>query len=150
GHIVITTTSVAADINGLITGNGSSALGVNGIANAADFNDGAVSGNNFTAVPPTDLKLAYNLCGWSGTLPVGSANVRRTGGTKDTVGYGIATKWSTYPVKPSGGNPGSGSVIFNNAAFYVDGANILHAYDANPQESLSGNGLTPDDGIFDF
>jgi hypothetical protein len=149
GHIVITS-SVAYDINGLIVGGGANALGTNKVAANSDVNDGAVSGANFTAIPPVDLKLGYNICGWAGSLPVGSANARRTGSTQETIGYGIATKWSSFPQTPTAGNPGSGAIIFSNAAFYVDGANVLHAYDVNPQESLSFSGLLPDDGIQDF
>jgi hypothetical protein len=150
GHIVVTSSGVANDINGLIVGSGANTLGTNGVADSANFNDSAVSGDNFPGIPPVDLQLAYNICGWAGTVPVGAANARRTGATQETVGYGIATKWSTYPVAPSSGNPGSGGVIFKNATFYVDGQNILHAYDINPEESLSFNGLLPDDGIADF
>jgi hypothetical protein len=146
GHIVITSSAVAADINGLIVGS----LGTNGVTGATTTNDGVVSGSNFAAIPPIDLEFAYNLVGWVGGLPAAAANVRRTGSSLETVGYGLATKWSTYPKTPAAGNPGSGGIIFKNATFYVDGLDILHAYDVNPAESLSYDGLTADDGIADF
>lgn len=144
GHLVITSNDVAADINGLIGG----------------WNDGqgpntsAVSGDTLTNVPVTDLKFAYNMISWLTTVPTAGVNSRRTGSTSEVIGATLEQKWASVPPQnlPGGSanpGPGSGVVVDQGIAYYIDGGNVLHAYDLNPQRSILGS-ANNDDGIVDF
>ncbi len=145
GHLLVTSASIAGDINNyMISGNaqgvpGSSVIGVN---------DGAVCGSNLQGIPPTDLKFAYNLASWISSVPTPGSNQRRTGSTQENIGSTLAVKWSPLPLM-NPANVGSGATIYKGLTYWVDGNNFLHAFDTNPQQSLSGNG-NPDDGIPDF
>ena len=145
GHVLVTSANIAGDINNyMLTGNGAGTAGSSVIGN----NDGAVSGNNLEGIPPVDLKFAYNLTSWISSVPAPGSNQRRTGATQENIGSSLAVKWSPLPLtNPT--NVGSGATIYKGITFWVDGNNNLHAFDVNPQQSLSGT-ANPDDGIPDL
>ncbi len=145
GHVLVTSANIAGDINNyMLTGNQSGTAGSSVIGN----NDGAVSGNNLEGIPPVDLKFAYNLTSWISSVPTPGSNQRRTGATQENIGSSLAVKWSPLPLT-NPANVGSGATIYKGLTFWVDGNNNLHAFDVNPQQSLSGN-ANPDDGIPDL
>src|SRR5579862_8598802 len=57
GHLLISGLSIAFDINAFLVG--PQYGGTNGVAGGS--NDGVVSGDDFAAIPPTDVKFAYNI-----------------------------------------------------------------------------------------
>ena len=145
GHVVISSAHIATDINNLLIG--SNAGGAAG-SNVIDQNDGAVSGDNFSGIPAADMKFAYNLVSWLSSVPAPGSNSRRTGSTQENIGSTLTTKWAPIPI-PTVKNAGSGATIYKGVTFWVDGNNIFHAYDVNPQRSLVGD-INPDDGIPDL
>ena len=90
-----------------------------------------VSGTNLLAARPTDLKFAYNLVAWA-TVPTGSGTVRRSTATPENIGSQLGTKWATVIPNTLNTGYGSGAAVYKGAIFYVDGAGVLHAYNANP------------------
>ena len=145
GHLLVTSANIAGDINNyMLSGNQNGTAGSSVIGS----NDGAVSGNNIEGIPPVDLKFAYNLASWISSVPAPGSNQRRTGATQENIGSSLAVKWSPLPLT-NPANVGSGATIYKGLTFWVDGNNNLHAFDVNPQRSLSGNG-NPDDGIPDL
>ncbi|HZO87940.1 MAG TPA: hypothetical protein VFB38_06330 [Chthonomonadaceae bacterium] len=138
GHLVISSAGVATAISSYAGGVTLARYG---------GNTGAVSGDNFLAARPVDLKFAYNLIAWTSSVPTSNANVRRTTSTDENIGSQLGRKFSAVPIIPS--NPGSGAVLHKGVVFSVDGNNILHAYDANPAADQDGD-QNPDDGLPDF
>jgi hypothetical protein len=149
GHLLITGVGVASDINGALTG--AQYGGVSGVAGGT--NDGVISGNDFAALPPIDLKFAYNAVDWISSLPAPGANSHRTGSSAEILGFGLAPKWSVIPgvngAPLNPGNAGAGAIVTRNMTFNVDGSNVLHAYNLNPGQSLNGL-LATDNGLSDF
>lgn len=141
GHLILTEPGVGADLNDFLGGAGN----VDGSGGA---NDGAVSGGLVENIPQADMKFAYNIAAWASSIPAPGDNARRTGSNLETVGYDLGEKWASIPAATAA-NPGAGAVVTHDGAFYVDGNNVLHAYNAHPGLSLSGT-LFPDDGIPDF
>ena len=145
GHLLVTSANIAGDINNyMLSGNSRGVAGSSVIGS----NDGAVSGNNLEGIPPVDLKFAYNLASWISSVPAPGSNQRRTGATQENIGSSLAVKWSPIPIQ-NPANVGSGATIYKGLTFWVDGNNYVHAFDTNPQVSLSGNS-NPDDGIPDL
>lgn len=145
GHVLVTSANIAGDINNyMLSGNGAGTAGSSVIGR----NDGAVSGSNLEGIPPVDLKFAYNLASWISSVPAPGSNQRRTGATQENIGSSLAVKWSPLPLT-NPVNVGSGATIYKGLTFWVDGNNNLHAFDVNPQQSLSGTS-NPDDGIPDL
>ena len=139
GHIVVSSGGVATGINGY----------VGGVDVGEGGNSALSSGESMLAARPTDLKFAYNLISWTSSVPTGGVNARRTNGTQENVGAQLGTRWATIPPAAANVSAGSGAVIHKGVVFYVDGNNVLHAYDASPQQDLDGDG-NPDDGIPDY
>lgn len=153
GHVVVSSAQIGSDLNNLLLS--PNAQGTAGSA-VVGTNDGAVSGDNLSGIPAADMKFAYNLASWLGSLPAPSANSRRTGSSQETIGSALTPKWtplpilSTNPLEPATvQNPGSGATIYKGVTFWVDGNNWLHAYDVNPARSLNNNN-NQDDGIPDL
>ena len=140
GHIVISSTGIATDINSYA--GGSKVANENG-------NSGAVSGENTLGVQLTDAEFAINMMAWTSTVSTGAFSARRTGSSQEDIGFGLNTRWNTVPTAVAPSTADSGSAIYKSCVFYVDGYNTLHAYDLMPGESLNDNNL-PDDGIPDF
>lgn len=139
GHIVISSAGIATGINSYV--GGPNVAGEGG-------NSGAISGENTLGVQLIDAEFAYNMISWTSSVATGAYNVRRSGGTREDIGSLLGTRWSTIP-NPNGMLPDSGVTIYKSVAFYVDGVDILHAYDTSPSEDLDGDG-NPDDGIPDL
>ena len=135
GHIVVSSTASGQAISGFAGG-----------ANVEGGNSGAVSGENFITAQPADLKLAYNIVAFASSVPTGSVNSRRTGGSREQIGNGLGRAWGTLPL--GGAGTGSGVVVHKGVAFFVDGRNVLRAYDTNPANDLDGD-RNPDDGVRD-
>lgn len=144
GHVIVSSAAIASGINNYV--------GTTDVAywptNSGFGNNGAVSGTNLTNIPPTNLKLAYNMLSWISSVPTAGINVRRTNSTAENIGASLGPKWATLPNTNAAGI-GSGVVMYKGVAFYVDGANVLHAYDVNPGQDLDGD-LIADEGIQDF
>ncbi len=145
GHIVVSSGGIATGINAY----------VGGVDVGEGGNSAVASGEGTLGARPVDLKFAYNLIAWTSSVPTGGVNARRTSGTQENVGSQLAKRWSTIPPQlqnpPQSAYPsvGSGAVIHKGVVFYVDGNNVLHAYDASPQQDLDNDGNS-DDGIRDY
>ncbi len=105
-------------------------------------NNGAVSGSSTINTPSVDLKLAYNIVGWSNAGNGNSSAVEND--TPTTLGLA----WDSVPTTFAG--LGSGAAISNNLVYGVDGNNILHAYNTTPGTSLGGYSLYNDNGLQDY
>jgi len=139
GHLVISSAGVATGVNSFVGG-----------ANVVGGNTAAISGETMLGALPSDIKFAYNLIAWTSSIPTHGVNTRRSAGTRENIGSDLGRKWQT-PAN-SGAMPagdGSGAVIHKGVVFWVDGNNVLHAYDASPSQDLD-NDLNPDDGIPDL
>ena len=139
GHLVISSLPIGPGINSFVGG-----------TNVVGGNSGAISGEVMLGVLPSDIKFAYNLVSWTSAIPTHGVNTRRTGGSRENIGSQLGRKWQTAPnsaVVPPG--DGSGAVISKGVVFWVDGNNILHAYDASPEQDLDGD-QNSDDGIPDL
>lgn len=134
GHLIISSAGIAN--------------GVNNFAGVG-LNNAAISGENLSGALPSDMKMAYNIMAWLSSVPTSGVNARRTASTAENVGSQLGPKWAT--VYPPGGvsGVGSGAVVHKNVVYWVDGSNILHAYNATPGLSLDGS-RNPDGGIPDF
>jgi hypothetical protein len=139
GHIVVSSGGIASGINAYAGGTN---VGEGG-------NSAVTSGDSTLGARPVDLKFAYNLVSWTSSVPTAGINSRRTNSTQENVGSQLGSRFATIP--PSGGVPsfGSGAVVHKGVVFFVDGKNVLHAYDASPQQDLDNDG-NPDDGIQDY
>ena len=135
GHIVVSSAGIARGLTAFAGG-----------TNVEGGNTGAVSGENFVTAQPAEMKVAYNIVAFASSVPTGSVNSRRTSGSKEQIGNGLGRAWGTLPFGGSG--TGSGVVVHKGVAFYVDGSNILHAFDTNPGVDIDGD-LNPDDGATD-
>ncbi|MCW3095267.1 MAG: hypothetical protein JWL77_885, partial [Chthonomonadaceae bacterium] len=145
GHIVVSSGGMASGINDWVGG-----------FDVGEGNNSAVlSGEAMLGARPVDLKFAYNLIAWTSSVPTAGVNARRTNSSREDIGAQVGPRWATIP--PVLQNPpqtpypsvGSGAVIHKGVVFYVDGNNVLHAYDASPQQDLDNEG-NPDDGIQDY
>ena len=68
----------------------------------------------------------------------------------ENIGSDLGRKWQTHSsVSTPLGDDGSGAVIHKGVVFWVDGNNVLHAYDASPTQDLD-NDQNTDDGIPDY
>ncbi len=145
GHIVVSSGGIATGINAY----------VGGVDVGEGGNSAVASGEASLAARPVDLKFAYNLIAWTSSVPTGGVNARRTNSTQENVGTQLGPRFATIP--PVAQNPalppnllfGSGAIVHKGVVFYVDGANVLHAYDASPQQDLDDDG-NRDDGIPDL
>lgn len=137
GHIVVSSAGIAASISA-----GAGGPAVEGIGNS-----GAISGENFVTAQPSDLKFAYNIVAFTSSVPTGGVNSRRTGAIKEQIGNGLGRAWSAR-TQNIAINPGSGVAVHKGVAFFVDGRNVLRAFDLNPGNDLDGD-QNPDDGIPD-
>jgi hypothetical protein len=145
GHIVVSSGGMASGINDWVGG-----------FDVGEGNNSAVlSGEAMLGARPVDLKFAYNLIAWTSSVPTASVNARRTNSSREDIGAQIGPRWATIPPvlqnppQPPYPSVGSGAVIHKGVVFYVDGKNVLHAYDASPQQDLDNND-NPDDGIPDY
>ena len=110
-------------------------------------------GKNLRTKPAfdSDLKLLTNMIAWTTSAPTQGGNARRTGSTGERIGSQLGEKWSWAPKAGSGGSGGgSGAVIFKGLVFYVDSANVLHAFDRDPAQNLLKGPNGADDGLVDF
>lgn len=140
GHVVVSSAGIATDVNSYAGGPNVGGEG---------GNSGAVSGDNLAAVLPVDLKIAYNLIAWTSSIATASNSTRRVASTSEFIGADLAPKWATVPPATANTGYGSGAVMDKGVIFYVDGANVLHAYNANPGSDLD-NDRNPDEGIVDY
>lgn len=136
GHIIVSSAGIASSVAGYAGG-----------PNVDGGNSGAVSGENIITAQPQSLKVAYNIVAYASSLPTGAVNARRKGSVQEQIGNGLGLAWGTVP-RPGVFNSGSGVVVHKGVAFYVDGINVLHAYDVTPGNDLDGNRIA-DDGIQD-
>ena len=137
----------------IIVSSGGIATGINSYAGGYDVgeggNSGAVSGEQTLGARPVDLKFAYNMIAWTSSVPTAGVNARRTNSSQEDVGAQLGERWATIAPQTPNTSAGSGAVIYKGVVFYVDGANVLHAYDASPAQDLDNDG-NPDDGIPDY
>lgn len=138
GHIVVSSGGIASGINNY----------VGGVDVGEGGNSATISGETMLGARPTDLKFAYNLVSWTSSVPTASVNARRTSGSQENVGAQLGTRFATVPPAAIS-SFGSGAVMHKGVIFVVDGNNVLHAYDASPQQDLDGDGNS-DDGIRDY
>lgn len=139
GHVVVSSGGIASGINAYVGGQD---VGEGG-------NSAVTSGDSTLGARPVDLKFAYNMIAWTSSVPTGGVNSRRTNSTQENVGAQLGTRFSTIPPLAPNPSAGSGSIIHKGVVFYVDGNNVLHAYDASPQQDLDNDG-NKDDGIMDY
>ncbi len=130
GYIVVTADGVAQAITNPV-----------GVA-------GAVCGKFFIAAQPEDLKLSYNIVNWGSESPAPRKNPRQTGGSFEEIGMPLVPLWS-YTATTPGMSVNSSPVILDDMIFYVDGNNVLHAFDLSPIRDRDGDG-NPDDGLPDY
>ncbi|HZT43008.1 MAG TPA: PQQ-binding-like beta-propeller repeat protein [Chthonomonadaceae bacterium] len=140
GRLIVSSAGVATDVNSYVGG-------VNVASEGG--NSGAVSGENMAAVLPTDLKFAYNLVAWSNSTATANAGARRASATSEALGGDLGIKWATVPPAALNAGYGTGAVIDKGAVFAVDGANVLHAFNAAPGTDLD-NDRNPDEGLPDY
>ncbi len=145
GHIVVSSGGIATGINAY---SGGANIGEGG-------NSAVTSGEQTLGARPVDLKFAYNMIAWTSSVPTAGVNARRTGSNHEDVGAQIGPRFATIPpvaqnpALPSYPSAGSGAIVHKGVVFYVDGNNVLHAYDASPQQDLDNDG-NADDGIPDL
>ncbi len=132
GHLILDSASIGGTISRTIGG-----PQVDGYVNS-----GAVSGVNFTSIPASNLKAAFNIVSWAG---YGS---RSQTAAQSSIGHDLGIAWNTLPAAANG--IGSGVTVSSNVAYYVDGSNVLHAYNLTPGVSLGGSSLLNDNGIVDY
>jgi hypothetical protein len=135
GHIIVSSAGIATSVAGYAGG-----------TNVEGGNTGAVSGENVIAAQPQSLKVAYNIVAYASSVPSGAVNARRTGSVGEQIGSGLGRAWATVPFPAT--NTGSGVVVHKGVAFYINGNNILQAFDVNPATDLDGNRIG-DDGAPD-
>lgn len=138
GHLIIGASGIPMGVNSYVGGPTFGGVG----------NSGAISGNQFANAFHLDLKVAYNAMAWASAVPTASVNVRRVGATNENIGYELGQKFSTVPPSPVTGI-GSGAILYKGTIFWVDGNNVLHAYNATPGVSLDAS-RDYDNGIPDF
>lgn len=134
GHLLVSSSGSASSINDRVGGYGA--------------NRGVISGETFLNAPVTDLKFSYNILSWLSSIPSANANVRRSTSISENIGSTLGLKWASIDDNVTDQNPGTGAVVAKGMAYYVDNLNIIHAFDTNPDQSLSGRQLI-DDGIPD-
>jgi hypothetical protein len=138
GHVIVSSAGIATGVSAYA--GGASVAFENG-------NSGAVSGENTLNVQLVDAEFAINTIAWTSSVSTGAFNARRSGGSREDIGYGLGVRWSSVPVANT--TIDSGSAIYKNCVFYVDGNSVMHCYDLSPGEDLDLDG-NPDDGIVDY
>jgi hypothetical protein len=145
GYVVMFGAPVAAAIN-------AAALQGSQARPWASGNIGPYGGLDFSAVPATLLKLAYNLISIGEQSAQERQSPHRYGASAEQIGAPLMRKW-TFPSSPSDPNPwdprypNSSSPAIYKGVMYVVGADaVLYALDMNPARDLDGDG-NPDDGI---
>ncbi len=103
----------------------------------------------YVAAHPEDLKLAYNIVNWGSEHPTFRKNPRHTGSSFEEVGTSLVNLWRFQVPAANKVATDSAPVILDDMVFYVDGQNILHAFDLSPVRSRNQSG-DPDDGIRDY
>jgi hypothetical protein len=105
--------------------------------------------NMFIAAQPEDLKFAYNIVNWGSEHSTFHKNARRTGASFAEIGMSLEELWR-FELPAAGQTPTDSSpAILDDMIFYVDGNNILHAFDLSPIRDRDGDG-DPDDGVLDY
>ena len=114
-------------------------------------------GGMFNAAQPEDLRFAYNIVNWGSEHSTYQKNPRRTGSSFAEIGMSLVELWSykatdekaagrkVTTVLPTDSSP----AILDDMIFYVDGDNVLRAFDLSPIRDRDGDG-DPDDGIRDY
>src|SRR5579871_2285177 len=140
GRLVVSSAGIATDINSYA--GGSNVAGEGG-------NSGAICGTNLTAALPTDLKFAINLVAWSNSTATANIVLSRNSTTGEAIGSDLGARWATVPPANPNAGIGSGAVVDKGVVYWVDGNNVLHAYNAAPGTSLD-NSRNPDEGLPDY
>ena len=126
---------------------------LNGAGGGVDIglgpNTGATAGQNFLALPATELKFAYNAASLSSSFGSLSGAGRRLNSGKVSLGAPLLQAWSNPLLDLDVGDHANyfPPVIYKGLVFVVSG-NVLYAYKADPARDLDGDGWT-DDGIQD-
>jgi len=137
GRVVISAAAVGCAVNDRV---GGADVGYGG-------NSGAVSGTLLRAASVKDLKFLYNLATWSTAHQTANANGRHFGASEERAGQVLADKFKAPTVA---GLSKSGSAVFHrNVIYAIDGALVLHCFDARPGQDLDGDG-NRDDGLPDL
>lgn len=154
GHIVMLGTPLGYRMNAAVR-QGRQTLWTEG-------NRGAFSGTDFSSVPPSALKLAYNLISLGNDSPQERATSHHRGSQPEATAVPMVRKWSfpspgltAQDIDPvvSGGEWDPSTVAPNSSApavfkgvLFVAAANgYLYAFDLDPNRDLDGDG-NPDDG----
>ncbi|MHB0912432.1 MAG: PQQ-binding-like beta-propeller repeat protein [Armatimonadota bacterium] len=116
GHIVITAESVSA---GMVTAGGDGVL----------------------LISPEDLKFAYNIVNWGSEHTTFHKDPRHSGYSFSRIGGSTEKLWTYW----SPGDNYSSPAMLDDMIFYVDGANVLHAFDMSFSKDRDNDGF-PDDG----
>ena len=97
-------------------------------------------------VPSGCLALAYNIVNWGTEYTTFHKDARRSGYSFDEIGTGMLPLWDfrTAPVAQTDSSP----AIIDDVVIYVDGNNVLRAFDISAQRDRDADG-NPDDGVRD-
>lgn len=104
-----------------------------------------------------DLRFAYNILSWGSEHTTFHKGARRTGYSFAEIGSPLRPLWTYYPNRDNNGVPVAippdgtdrSPAILDDTIFYVDGQDILHAFDLSPVRDRDGDGNS-DDGIQDY
>jgi len=100
----------------------------------------------YSYAPASDLRFLANVISLSDIHPTESKSGHQNASGNDLPSF--APAWN-YPLNSAGTNPPPGAAVWGGFVFVRDAAGQLHAFDAFPQEDLTGTGI-PDDGSPDF
>jgi hypothetical protein len=114
-------------------------------------NQGAILPTTFNpaAVPSVNFKFLSNIISWADTHPNENKTSHQNAAGPSSASYTAA--WN-YPVAGSTSStpPPPGAAVWGDYVFVTDSTGVLHAFDAIPDESLTG-GTSADDGpLLDF
>jgi len=145
GQIVLETSSMADAISSYVAP-----------GSAFPNNRGPFCGDSILIGSVPDLKLLTNIISWNNSHDGEFGNSHNNAFTNDPVAASVRRSWSYAIHGADTARPGygtnrtmGGSAIYGHYALVVDATGILHCFDLNPAESITGSG-NPDDGIKDF
>lgn len=95
-----------------------------------------------------DLKLAFNILSWPSEQATFHKNDRHSGYSFAEIGAPLETLWE-HP-DASGIAPSSSPAIMDGMVYYVDGANVLRAFDVSPYRDRDLDGFADDGVIVDL
>ncbi|MDQ2986672.1 MAG: hypothetical protein M3R13_08105 [Armatimonadota bacterium] len=139
GKMVVTASDIGSKLNGA---GGGTDIGLGP-------NTGPVAGQNFLALPATELKFSYNIGSISSSFGALSGSGRRLNSGKVSLGAPLLQAWSNPLLDLDVGDHANyfPPIVYKGLVLIVSG-NTLYAYKADPSRDLDGDGWT-DDGFQD-